>query len=619
MADFLLNNIYLAIFLPLWIFLIIMVGRFFSVYVNKSVIYVLTILSSFFGAVLSGLALLYLPAGKILETQLPFIKINNFIIDFGIHVDRTSLVFAFVLFMVSFWVQLFSVSYMKNERKTYRFYALLNLFNFAMTGMFFSPNLYQTYFFWEIAGVVSYLLIGFEYSKLLKSQASRKVFIINRVGDTALIGAILLSTYFIYSYSNNIHLTTLSFVDMNIISTLVYAYASNPLFEIICALFIIGAFVKSAQFPFFTWLQDAMEAKLPVSALLHSSTLVASGVFLILRLMPFFTLEAILLKLIAIVGAITAIICSISACTQTNPKKVLAYSTSAQFGLMYFALGVMNIKAAVAFFIAHAFIKAMLFITLPREDEKWSYINFILFLIAGLSLSGLLFSGMLSKEMMLTGLGLKGTVFLSIMAFLTAFYIIRIALVLYDKNGIEKKPILKGELLSAIGFLLLNIIFYFYLRGQVEYTIAEPFWSALLAWILVYLLYTKNWFVKIPLIYELSYEGFYVDKFYSKVCNCVYDKICWISENIENKVFANYKPIKLMADFGVRIFAFVEHSVMNGTVKVIGNCFKGISQKYKIAQSGNIQNYNAYAFVIITVILTSLILAYSAIISYIGG
>jgi NADH-quinone oxidoreductase subunit L len=147
-------------------------------------------------------------------------------------------------------------------------------------------------------------------------------------------------------------------------------------------MFILGALVKSAQFPFYTWLQDAMEAKLPVSALLHSSTLVASGLFLTLRMMPYYTLEPVLLKLIGILGLLTAVICSLSACAQNHPKKVLAYSTSAQFGLIFFVLSFGNIKGALALFIAHAFIKSLLFITLPRENHKWNYVNFITFLLA---------------------------------------------------------------------------------------------------------------------------------------------------------------------------------------------------------------------------------------------
>lgn len=621
MAEIFLDNIYLALLLPLWIFLIIMLGRFFSVYVNKGIIYTLTLLSSFFGAILSAGALWKMPSDNILETGFPFLKIDDFVINWGLHVDRTSLIFALVLFLVSFFVQMFSISYMKDEKKTYRFYALMNLFNFSMAGLFFSPNLFQTYLFWEIAGVVSYLLIGFEYFKKEKSLASRKVFIINRIGDTSLIGAIILCSYFIYSYAPNKSLVTLSFIDMNIISTLVSAYASEPLFEIICGMFLVGALVKSAQFPFYTWLQDAMEAKLPVSALLHSATLVASGVFLVLRLMPFFTLETILLKIIAILGLITAVLCSISACSQKNPKKVLAYSTSAQLGLVFLAIGLGNIKAGLVLFVAHAFIKSLLFLTLPRENEKWNYINFIVFLISALSLSGLLFSGMIAKELITSNLGNISIIILSVLSFLTAFYVIRIALKVFDNNGAEKswKKCNILEYLSFSGLLILNILFYVYLHKTTQYKIAEPFWAGLTAWFVVYILYIKNAFWKVPILYSLSKNGFYLDKFYMSILTKIYAKFADFCNWFDVKVLGNYFIPVGCAKLGVNASNFVEEKIMNGGVNLTVKTFKRFSLWYLRMQNGSIQRYNAYAFIIITVVLICLIFGYMAMLMYVGG
>ena len=618
MTELFLDNIYLVLLIPFWIFLIIMVGRFFSVYVNKFVIHVLTLLSSAFGILVCGGALYKLPADKILDSSFQFIKINDFIIDCGLHVDRTALVFAFVLFLVSFFVQLFSVSFMKNEKKTYRFYALLNLFNFTMCGLFFSPNLFQTYLFWELVGVSSYLLIGFEYNKTEKSEASKKVFLINRIGDTALIGAIIMCSYLIYSYAPNKSLTTLAFVDMNTISTLVYAYASSPLFEIICGLFIIGAMVKSAQIPFYNWLQDSMEAKLPVSALLHSATLVASGIFLTLRLLPFYTLEPVLLKIIASFGILTALVCSISACAQTHPKKVLAYSTSAQFGLMFFAIGVLNIKSAIVLFVAHAFIKSMLFISLPKDNEKWNYSSFILFLLGGLSLSGLILSGMIAKELVCVTLGTKAVTIISILAFLTAFYIFRITLILFDKHNVEKSKPQWIELVATLGLFVLNVLFYIYLQKNVQYKITEPFWFALTAYICVYVLYIKNWFRKIPILYPIAVSGFYLDDFYKFFCEKIYSNIANLCTTIDTKVFGNYNLFINLAKSGVKISAFIENKIMNGVVNSITKGFKKLSLVDLKAQSGNIQRYNAYAFIIITVILSCLILGYTTILMYMG-
>jgi len=619
LADIILNNLYIVLLLPLWIFLIIMVGRFFSVYVNKTIIYVLTLFASFFGTVLTALALWKLPKDTILETGFNFIQIKNFIINCGLHVDRLGLIFALVLFLVSFLVQLFSISFMKEDKKAYRFYALLNLFNFSMLGLFFSPNLFQTYFFWEMVGVISYFLIGFEYFKQSKSRASKKVFIINRIGDTSFLAGILLCSYFIFSYANNSSLTTLSYVDMNIISTLVYAYTSTPLFLLICGTFIVASIVKSAQFPFYTWLQDAMEAKLPVSALLHSATMVSLGVFLILRLTSFFALESITLKIISIIGLLTALICSLSACSQVNPKKTLAYSTSAQLGLMFFAIGILNIKAAIAYFIAHAFIKSFLFLTLPKENEEWNFTNFILFLVGGLSLSGLILSGMITKELIAESLGLKSTIIFALISFLTAFYITRIALVTYSKQGISKQIPSFIELISTLGLLILNIGFYIYIRNHSEYTIAEPFWAALTAWICVYFLFIKKLFWKVPILYPLTFNGFYLDSFYNNVLVKIYDWISKICNFIDTRIFANYKLPIWTAKTGVKTVNWIENSIMNNSINFIESSFKEASLLDSKIQTGNIQKYNAYAFIIITAILTCLILAYTLIISFIGG
>lgn len=619
MLEIFLNNMYLILLFPLWIFLIIMIGRFFSVYVNKKIIHILSLLSSLLGMLLTGGALWKIPADKILNSSFPFIKINDFIIDLGLYIDKISLIFVLILFSISFFVHIFSISYMKNEKKTYRFYALLNLFNFSIVGLFFSPNLFQTYLFWELAGIASYFLIGFKYNKEKISLASKKVFLINRIGDSAFISGLILSSYFIYTYAPNKNLVTLSFIDLNTISTLIYAYASNPLFDIICLTFLLAAVVKSAQFPFYTWLQDAMKAKLPVSALLHSSTLVAAGIYLTYRLLPFYTLETYLLKVITIIGIITAIICSFSACSQTNPKKVLAYSTSAQIGLIFFALGILNIKCALAIFIAHAIIKSLLFITLPKENETWDLINFVIFLISGLSLSGIIFSGMIAKEMLAINLGVKGTAVVSLLAFMTAFYIIRIALLLFNENNLEKKEAPITERISTIGLLISNIIFYIYLHFNAQYQIAETFWAGLTAWIVVYILYIKNAFWKVPILYPISYNGFYIDKFYTKICTKIYSKLASICNFIDTKILSNYNIILKSLKLSINIFKFIENSIMNGFVTLITKTFKQFSLINKKAQTSNIQKYNTYAFLIITTIIICLILGYTSILIYIGG
>ena len=600
-----LDNIYLILLLPLWIFLIIMSARFFAVYVNNKIIYTLTLLSSFLGVLLCSVSLLKLD--NIVEQTLPFIKINNFTLECGLHIDKLSLIVALVLFLVSFFVQLFSVSYMKDEPKKYRFFAYLNMFNFSMAGLLFSPNLFQMYFFWELVGIMSYLLIGFDYKNKEKSEASRRVFLMNRVGDTALVGAIIFSSYIMFSYGGNLTFATLSFEDMNAISTILSAYTSTPLYYIICILFITGAAVKSAQFPFYTWLQDAMEAKLPVSALLHSATMVVAGAYLLIRLVPMFTLEEPLMYIISGLGILTALICSILASIETHPKKVLAYSTSANLGLIFLAVGVLNIKAALIFLIAHAFIKSMLFLSL---DKCENYVNYVTFLLGGLSLSGLIFAGVVAKEFLFVSV--QNNTLLSVLyciaAFITAFYIMRISLVMIkDKNLVNR--IDTFEYLPIAFLFLLNIIFYFFIREKVSYKVAEPFWAALAGWAAVYILHTKN------LLTKFSRTPRLLEKLYNNILTKIYSFIANTANFVDVKILADYRPLIWFARFDVKFVNWIEMNIMNKAVSVTCGSAKKFSEWCEKLQTKNVQSYNAYAFIIVTIVLCLVIIAYKIMIN----
>ena len=582
-----------------------MSARFFAVYVNNKIIYTLTLLSSFLGVLLCSVSLLKLD--NIVEQTLPFIKINNFTLECGLHIDKLSLIVALVLFLVSFFVQLFSVSYMKDEPKKYRFFAYLNMFNFSMAGLLFSPNLFQMYFFWELVGIMSYLLIGFDYKNKEKSEASRRVFLMNRVGDTALVGAIIFSSYIMFSYGGNLTFATLSFEDMNAISTILSAYTSTPLYYIICILFITGAAVKSAQFPFYSWLQDAMEAKLPVSALLHSATMVVAGAYLLIRLVPMFTLEEPLMYIISGLGILTALICSILASIETHPKKVLAYSTSANLGLIFLAVGVLNIKAALIFLIAHAFIKSMLFLSL---DKCENYVNYVTFLLGGLSLSGLIFAGVVAKEFLFVSV--QNNTLLSVLyciaAFITAFYIMRISLVMIkDKNLVNR--IDTFEYLPIAFLFLLNIIFYFFIREKVSYKVAEPFWAALAGWAAVYILHTKN------LLTKFSRTPRLLEKLYNNILTKIYSFIANTANFVDVKILADYRPLIWFARFDVKFVNWIEMNIMNKAVSVTCGSAKKFSEWCEKLQTKNVQSYNAYAFIIVTIVLCLVIIAYKIMIN----
>lgn len=614
MGEIILNNIYLAILLPMWIFLIIMLGRFFSVYVNKNIIYILTLLSSLFGAIITGFGIFKINPNTILESKIVFVKIQDFIINCGFHIDKTALIFAFVLFAVSFFVQLFSVHYMKNEHKTYRFYAILNLFNAVMSALFFSPNLFQVYILWEIAGVISYLLIGFDYKSLKKSIASQKVFIINRIGDTAFLGAIILSCYYIYEYSGNLNLTTLSFVDFNAISTFLFAYTSNTMFWLICILFITSALVKSAQLPFHTWLQDAMEAKLPVSALLHSATLVALGIFLLVRIMPLLTFIPLILKTVVIIGFLTAVLCSLFACAEKNNKKILAYSTSAQLGLIYTTLGYCNLKATFVLFIAHAITKALMFLTLPDENENWNLFNKSIFIISALSLSGLILSGFIGKDILCGTTWNNLEIMSIILSLLTGYYITVLVFRNWRCKFEQQSSFLQK--ISILGLMFANVFFFIYLITKITPIFT---WSTLSAFLgicfaLILLIRFKN-----ILDIALLRNAFYLDIFYTKILSKIFEAFCNMLLSVEKNVFSNYNILINIARFKVKAVNFIEIYVMNGVVNFVTSFSKKISICDMKLQTSNVQRYNAYALIIITCTIACLVLAYTAIISLMGG
>ena len=603
MTNLILDNISLILLLPLWIFLIIMCGRFFSVYVNKTIVYFLTLLSSFLGAGVCGLALINIK--EPIEYIYPFIQINEFTIPFGLRVDKLSLIIELILFVISFAVQLFSVSYMKDEKKNYKFFAFLNLFNFAMSFLLLSPNLFQFYVFWELVGIVSYLLIGFDYKNQEKSKAAQRVFLMNRIGDTALIAGIIITSYYMFVYAGNYNFVSLAITDLNSISTFLMAYTTTPLFCTICGLFILAAAVKSAQFPFYTWLQDAMEAKLPVSALLHSATMVVAGVYLVIRMMPFFTLNEHLLNILVLLGFITAIICSVLASIETNSKKVLAYSTSANLGLMFVALGAVNVIAALIFLTAHAFIKSALFILLPNEKTMPKF-NFILFAITSLSLAGILFAGVGAKEIIYKIFEYNQTLSYAYMlvCFVTGYYIVRLTVIIY-KNSEFRNNVNVIELTAFLVLLTGNMSLYIILHGT--YQIKEPFAAAIGGIVLALLLGKNNLLTKIENTPKL------LEKTYNNFVPAVYEKFATGLNYADNKIFANFKPIIFLSKLPVRITNWIEVNVMNKSVSLVSDISKELSRLDMILQSRNVQSYNAYAFIIVTIIIAFVIVGYTLI------
>ena len=267
-------------------------------------------------------------------------------------IDNIAVIMLFTVFLISMLVHIFSLDYMKGDIRYNRYFAYLGIFTFSMTGIVFTHNVLMMYIFWELVGLSSYLLIGFWFEKKSASDAAKKAFIVNRVGDIGMFAGILIlfTTYHTFTFETIFHEISIGHLPFN----------STTGLTVTGILLFCGAIGKSAQFPLHVWLPDAMEGPTPVSALIHAATMVAAGVYFVTRIFTMLTGDALLV--IATIGALSAFIPATIALTQNDIKKVLAYSTISQLGYMVMALGVGAYTFAFFHLITHAFFKACLFL-----------------------------------------------------------------------------------------------------------------------------------------------------------------------------------------------------------------------------------------------------------------
>ena len=362
----------------------------------------------------------------------------------GILIDNVTAVMLLVVTIVSTLVHLFSIGYMHGDPRYSRYFAYLSIFSFSMLGLVLAESFLFIYIFWELVGLSSYLLIGFWFEKKSASDAGKKAFIVNRVGDFGfLIGILIIyATCGVLGYDQ----VFLAIGEGKLSGTLLTLAGIG----VFC-----GAIGKSAQFPLHVWLPDAMEGPTPVSALIHAATMVAAGVYLVGRVYPMFTPDAFLF--IACIGLITLFLTATIALAQNDIKKVLAYSTCSQLGYMIMGLGVGGYTAGLAHLATHAAFKACLFLgsgsvihAVHSQDiqemgglRKKMPITFVTFLIATLAISGVPgFSGFYSKDMILGAaleFGMKSANPLHMIFFigalftagLTAFYMFRLVILTF--------------------------------------------------------------------------------------------------------------------------------------------------------------------------------------------
>lgn len=521
-----------------------------------------------------------------------------------------------VISTVSLLVHLYSISYMKGEERPGSYFAYLQLFTFSMLGLVMAFNIFQVYFFWELVGVSSFLLIGFYFKLPAAIAAAKKAFIVTRFADLGfLIGILMLGTG---AGSFDIEQIISRLTDPG--SPYLTAFTSGSFLgfsTLTWALLLVfaGGAGKSAVFPLHVWLPDAMEGPTPVSALIHAATMVVAGVFLVARLFPVYAISApAALEVIAILSAFTALFAAVIACTQTELKKVLAYSTISQIAYMLLALGVAGwgreaaegYTASMFHLFTHAFFKAALFLCAgviihivhsgKLEDmgglRKRLPVTHIAFLLAALSISGFPFlSGFFSKEAILAAAWVHHPVLYTVALItsgLTAFYMFRIYfLVFFNKKATEKKAHEPWQMALPLIVLTIGSVFAGYIPfGELVSANGLPFElhvsvqssilpvSAALAGILVAALFyaVRNdrpaAFAKgLGHFYRWAYHKFYVDAIYLFFAKQVMDK-----------------------GFG-GLFSYIDTHVIQGGLSELADGTYSFSILIKRMQSGRIQTY----------------------------
>ena len=383
--------------------------------------------------------------------------------DIGFLIDRLTVTMMLVVTFVSLMVHIYTIGYMADDPGYQRFFGYISLFTFAMLMLVMSNNFLQLFFGWEAVGLVSYLLIGFWYTRPTAIYANLKAFLVNRVGDFGfLLGIGLVFAYF----GSMNYAEVFAHPDLGKLSsvTLPYLPGDPTVLTAICICLFIGAMGKSAQFPLHVWLPDSMEGPTPISALIHAATMVTAGIFMVARMSPLFELSDAALSFVIVIGAITALFMGFLGIVQNDIKRVVAYSTLSQLGYMTVALGCSAYSVAIFHLMTHAFFKALLFLGAGsviigmhhNQDMRymggaWKYmkITWITSLIGSLALIGTpFFAGFYSKDSIIEAVHASrlwgsGFAYFAVAAgvFVTAFYSFRMYfLVFHGKENFRHKP-----------------------------------------------------------------------------------------------------------------------------------------------------------------------------------
>ena len=451
-----MQQIYLAI--PLLPLLAAIVVGLFGKLLPRATAHILTILGVGASFVLS----LYVLNDAISsvpynEPVYSWLKSGNFSFEIGFLIDRLSAMMMVVVTFVSLMVHIYTIGYMEEDKGYARFFSYISLFTFAMLMLVMSNNFMQLFFGWEAVGLVSYLLIGFWYTRPTAIYANLKAFLVNRVGDFGFLLGIGLVLFHFGSldYASVFSVAPqMADVQISLIGNVQWS-----LMTVTCILLFIGAMGKSAQVPLHVWLPDSMEGPTPISALIHAATMVTAGIFMVARMSPLFELSSTALSFVMIIGSITALFMGFLGVIQNDIKRVVAYSTLSQLGYMTVALGASAYSVAIFHLMTHAFFKALLFLGAGsvimgmHHDQdirnmgnlkKYMPVTWITSLIGSLALIGTpFFSGFYSKDSIIEAAQastLTGSTFayfaVLVGVFVTAFYSFRMYFLVF--HGAEK-------------------------------------------------------------------------------------------------------------------------------------------------------------------------------------
>src|SRR6187399_825343 len=371
-------------------------------------------------------------------------------LQIGFLIDPLTALMMVVVTFVSLMVHVYTIGYMAEDPGYQRFFAYISLFTFSMLMLVMANNFLQLFFGWEAVGLVSYLLIGFWYTRESAVYANLKAFLVNRVGD--------------FGFILGIALILANFGTLDYATVFEQAEAIPGQMTLICILLFIGAMGKSAQFPLHVWLPDSMEGPTPISALIHAATMVTAGIFMVARMSPLFELSDTALNFVLVIGAITALFMGFLGVIQNDIKRVVAYSTLSQLGYMTVALGASAYSVAIFHLMTHAFFKALLFLGAGavimgmHHDQdirnmgnlkKYMPITWLTSLIGSLALIGTpFFAGFYSKDSIIEAvheshLAGAGFAYFAVLigVFVTAFYSFRVYfLVFHGPERFHDKP-----------------------------------------------------------------------------------------------------------------------------------------------------------------------------------